>query len=162
MGKCKWLPCVTLLVTLSLWCRSSLVLANDSPTIHAKYFPEEAFSRIPEFFSGKEYTGDRLILRTDQPRKGLYFSIPLGKKNSHRRNAKSIELQLIESTHPQPRILSFPVTEISAEKKTLLLGVTGKDWNELTMKLVAWKVVMLTADGSPLFTSQSALWAHQK
>ena len=162
MGRRKWILGVILFALPSFWCSHFVLFASDSPSIRVQHFSEDAFLRIPEFFSGKEYSGDKLILRTNSDREGLYFSIPLGKKNSRLRNAKSIELQFIESTNPLPRISTYSISEISAENGSLLLGVTGKDWNQSTMKLIAWKVLILDPEKKPIFTSQSTLWAHQE
>ncbi len=162
MGRRKWILGVVLFALPTFWCGHFALFANDSVTIRVQHYPENAFLRIPEFFSGNEYSGDKLIIRTNSDREGLYFSIPLGKKNSLIRNAKSIELQFIESTNPIPRISTYYISEISAEKESLLLGVTGKDWNQSTMKLVAWKVLILDSANKQIFTSQSTLWGHQE
>ena len=162
MTKRKWLQCVILLATSSFWCCHITLLANDSVCIRARHYSEHAFSRIPEFFRGKEYSGDQLIVRSSSTREGLYFTIPLGKKNCSLRNAKSVELQIIDSTNPQPRVLDYSIFEVLPQKKILLVGVTGQDWNQSTMDLVAWKVIIFGAAQKQIFSSQSTLWAHQE
>ena len=71
--------CCPLRIT-DFWCGHFALFANDSVTIRVQHYPENAFLRIQEFFSGNEYSGDKLIIRTNSDREGLYFSIPLGKK----------------------------------------------------------------------------------
>ena len=162
MTKRKWLQCVILFATSSFWCCHITLLANDSVSIRARHHSEHAFSRIPEFFRGKEYSGDQLIVRSSSAREGLYFTIPLGKKNCSLRNAKSVELKIIDSTNPQPRVLDYSISEVLPQKRILLVGVTGQDWNQSAMKLVAWKVEIFDSSKEPLFSSQSALWGHSK
>ena len=162
MTKRKWLQYVILFATSSFWCCTITLLANDSVSIRARYLPEHAFSRIPEFFTGKEYSGNQLIVRSSPAREGLYFTIPLGKKNCFLRNAKSVELQIIDSTNPEPRVIDYSISEVLPQKELLLVGITGQDWNQSTMDLVAWRVLILDSAKEKIFTSKSTLWSHRE
>ena len=122
MGRRKWILGVVLFALATFWCGHFALFANDSVTIRVQHYPENAFLRIPEFFSGNEYSGDKLIIRTNSEREGLYFSIPLGKKNSLIRNGKSIELQFIESTNPIPEFQLILFQKFQLKKSLFCLA----------------------------------------
>ncbi len=162
MNICKQLLPVTQLTICLFLCNTNFLWGNSVKKIHTEYFTEYDFLRIPEFFSGKEFTGSRVIVRSSPVRRGLYFSITLGKKSSHIRKGKRVELQLIDTTSLFSRDFSFSLPEISHNQKDLFIGITGADWNQSAMNLVAWKVEIFDSSKEPLFSSQSALWGHSK
>ena len=63
------------LVLLSL---SSFGLAETRiRSVSEAYWTMRDFSRIPEYFTGKEYRGNQVIARTQDDREGLYFVLEL-------------------------------------------------------------------------------------
>tara|TARA_B100001093_G_C26713480_1_gene964554 strand:- start:95 stop:589 length:495 start_codon:yes stop_codon:yes gene_type:complete len=135
---------------------------NSLLNVRAEYHVESDFLRIREFFSGKEYTADSLILRTSAERKGLYFHLPLCAARISFLKGKTIKLEVIDSTDPQSRTFHFVIPKELKGQKKVLLGLTGKDWNETEMNLVAWRIIMLGSQKENLLVNQSSLWAHQK
>ena len=162
MSICKRLLVVTQLTICFFLCNTNILWGNSVAKIHTEFLTEYDFLRIPEIFSGKEFTGSRVIVRSSPVRSGLYFSIPLGKKSSAIRKGKRVELQLIDTTSLFSRNFSFSLPEVSYSQKDLFIGITGADWNQSAMKLVAWKVEIFDSSKEPLFSSQSALWGHSK
>lgn len=135
---------------------------NTLLNVRVKHHVENDFLRIREFFSGKEYTADSLILRTSAERKGLYFHLPLSAARISHLKGKTIELEVIDSTEPQSRSFHFVIPKELKRQKKVLLGLTGKDWNETEMNLVAWRIIILGSQRENLLVNQSSLWAHQK
>ena len=162
MFTCKRLLPVILLTLFIFECNLCVLIADSSVRVRVQYHPQEDFLRLPEFFTGKEFTGNKVIIRSKEERTGLYFYIPLDKSKSSLSNAKSMKLDLIDSTSPFARTFELSVPEQVSKKKTLLIGVTGEDWEEKSMDLVAWKIVLMDKAKKPVFTSQSFLWDHKK
>jgi hypothetical protein len=162
MSTCKRLLAVTQLTICFCLFNTHILWGDSVKKIHTQFLTEYDFLRIPEFFTGKEFTGNRVIVRSSTVRRGLYFSIPLGKKSSAIRKGKRVELQLIDTTSLFSRNFSFSLPELSYSRKDLFIGITGADWNQAAMKLVAWKVEIFDSSKESLFSSQSALWGHSK
>lgn len=162
MSTCKRLLAVTQLTICFCLFNTHILWGDSVKKIHTQFLTEYDFLRIPEIFTGKEFTGSRVIVRSSNVRRGLYFSIPLGKKSSAIRKGKRVELQLVDTTSLFSRNFSFSLPELSYSQKDLFIGITGADWNQAAMKLVAWKVEIFDSSKEPLFSSQSALWGHSK
>ena len=162
MSTCKRLLAVTQLTICFCLFNTHILWGDSVKKIHTQFLTEYDFLRIPEIFTGKEFTGSRVIVRSSPVRRGLYFSIPLGKKSSAIRKGKRVELQLVDTTSLFSRNFSFSLPELSYSQKDLFIGITGADWNQAAMKLVAWKVEIFDSSKEPLFSSQSALWGHSK
>jgi hypothetical protein len=162
MSTCKRLLAVTQLTICFCLFNTHILWGDSVKKIHTQFLTEYDFLRIPEIFTGKEFTGSRVIVRSSTVRRGLYFSIPLGKKSSAIRKGKRVELQLVDTTSLFSRNFSFSLPELSYSQKDLFIGITGADWNQAAMKLVAWKVEIFDSSKEPLFSSQSALWGHSK
>lgn len=135
---------------------SSVVIEEIKPRL----IEEEAFKRISEYMSGKEYTGDRVIIRTDpEARTGYYFTLvldedvrrlPAGTKIfGEFHTAKDVDVQKHTFTLPSKR----PKT------KEIFVGLTGKDWPQGSITPAAWRFIIKDANGSVLATKQSYLWS---
>ena len=48
--------------------------------VSTRYYLTDQLTRIPEYFTGKEYTGNRIFCRSNLEREGLYFSFPLNQE----------------------------------------------------------------------------------
>ena len=160
MNKGRRLLTVILLTTFIIECNNLTLFGVDSRMIRTRHHSEDDFTRIREVFTGDEYTGNKLILRSTAKREGLYFYIPLGPKKDSLQNAQIVELNIIDSKNPSPRTFQFSMPPGFKKKKSLLLGITGKDWNENVMDLIAWKVVISDSLKKNILVSQSFLWSH--
>lgn len=151
-----------LLCLLCASCASTRKQALNSVTIEEikpRLIEEQQFMRVSEYMTGKEYTGDRLILRTTpEARTGYYFTIVLDE--STRRlpagtvivgefyTQKSLDLQEYTFTLPAKR----PKT------KEIFVGLTGEQWPEGTTTPAAWRFTIKDANGAVLATDKSYLW----
>jgi hypothetical protein len=117
----------------------------------------ESFERIGEYFGGRENTGREVVLRS-QPgaRAGYYFLVRV--KNATAQPAAKFELSVIRPDTPEPKVYPFP-TALPAKEAVFQLGLTGADWPAgKAGNPVAWKLVLLAADGRVLAEHKSFLW----
>ena len=56
---------------------SNLISASKLTNVYYRFLTNEQLTRIPEFFTGREFTGSQLFYRTSNKKEGLYFFIPL-------------------------------------------------------------------------------------
>ncbi|HUR56254.1 MAG TPA: hypothetical protein VM029_00990 [Opitutaceae bacterium] len=117
----------------------------------------ESFERISEYFGGGENAGRQVVLRTQAAaREGFYFLVRV-RAAAALANAR-YELSVIRPDAPDTRVYKFPAS-IPAKETVFQLGITGADWPEgKDAHPVAWKLVLLSADGHPLAEQKSYLW----
>ncbi|MBP6507021.1 MAG: hypothetical protein KA257_05605 [Opitutaceae bacterium] len=117
----------------------------------------ESFIRISEYFGGMENTGRQSVLRTHaDARSGFYFLTRTANAGAAVSGAK-FELKVILPDSPYPRIFIFPV-DLPAKGHVFNLGLTGDDWPDKKIQPVAWRLRLLTADGTELAVGKSFLW----
>ena len=75
MSTCKRLLAVTQLTICFCLFNTHILWGDSVKKIHTQFLTEYDFLRIPEIFTGKEFTGSRVIVRSSPVRRGLYFSI---------------------------------------------------------------------------------------
>lgn len=133
-----------------------------SGIVQVKHHAKEDFLRIPELFTGKEYSGKYIILRSSEFRNGLYFYLPFTADYLSNIGGSTIELALIDSSLPKARAFNFSIPDNFSGQKKVLLGLTGKDWDDNKIRLVAWKIEVLGLEKESLHINQSSLWSHKK
>lgn len=134
---------------------------SDSLKVQVKYCSNEDFLRIAEYFSGKEYTGNNLVLRSSpDDRSGLYFYLPVILDRTSTQKGNTIKLDVIDSTDPQSRSYVFTIPNDLKGKQKILLGLTAKDWGGSNMRLVAWKIQITGSEEKSIFVEKSSLWSH--
>lgn len=115
-----------------------------------------SFKRISEYFTGKENSGDVVVLRThDEQRSGFYFFLRLN--NPGASAPVKVKLEVITPTDKQTKDFSFS-TELKPGANLFDLGLTGEDWLDSKANPVAWKIDFVTADGRLLASEKSYLW----
>lgn len=129
--------------------------------IDHRYIAAQDFVRISEYFTDKENTSGRVILRTDpSERGGYYFIVSLTWHPGTTLPAGTqADLDYIRSDDPDTRHAHFVFTQPTGTLPEILLGLTGKDWAEKNLKLTAYKITLKDADGKVLADRQSFLWA---
>jgi len=117
----------------------------------------KSFERIPEFFTGREYTGSQIIVRSHaETRDGFYFLARVKNPANAVPGAK-FSLQVIAPHDPLPKTYSFPAA-LPAGTSVFNLGLTGIDWADRKNPPVAWKLELLREDGQVIATAKSFLW----
>lgn len=126
-----------------------------------RYIAAQDFVRISEYFTDKENTSGRVILRTDPAeRAGYYFIVSLEWHPGVTLPAGTqADLDYIRSDDPDTRHAHFVFTEPTGTLPEILLGLTGQDWAAKNLKLTAYKVTLKNAEGKVLADRQSFLWA---
>lgn len=132
--------------------------------ITPQYIAEEPFKRISEYFTGKEDTGKRIILRTQaDQRGGLYFLVTFNRmaKSYIPEGSKVIaQFYHANSVDPVRHELNFPY-EMSTDTFAIdmYVGITGADWPGGGAKnLVAWHIRVEDAEGQLIAQQGSYLW----
>lgn len=115
-----------------------------------------SFKRISEYFTGREYTGGEIVLRT-QPasRSGYYFLVRT--QNSGAPADVRLHLEVVTPETSAPHLYDFAAT-LTAGEQIYQLGLTGADWPNKAISAVAWKLELRDAAGATLATEKSYLW----
>jgi hypothetical protein len=150
-----------LLCLLCASCASTRKQALSSVTIEEikpRLIEEQQFMRVSEYMSGKEYMGDRLILRTTpEARTGYYFTIVLD-ESIRRLPAGTVvvgEFHTEKSLDAQQYTFTLPAKR--PKTKEIFIGLTGEQWPEGTTTPAAWRITIKDANGAVLATDQSYL-----
>ena len=116
------------------------------------------FSRISEYFTGRENLSGRIVQRTHpEVRPGFYFLVRV-KNPGPLIPATKFVLQILEPGSPLPRTYAFTV-DMPAGGKVCDLGLTGSDWPDKAAHPIAWKLDLLDSNGNTLAEAKSFLWS---
>jgi hypothetical protein len=116
-----------------------------------------SFHRVSEYLGGKENTGGIIVLTTQKSdRSGYYWLVRLDNKSSQLAGGR-FELQVISPSAPEAKTYSF-AADIPSGGAVFQLGLTGPDWPGPKSRPAAWRLCLLAADGSTVFTRESFLW----
>ena len=150
-----------LLCSLAISCLFSFA-SKEINKVSFQYFNSEQLTRLPEFFSGKEYTGNRIFCRSNSEREGLYFSFPLNQELLKLPSDSKITLSVIRSGQKEAEMFSFklPDHDQRSGMEYLFLGLTGKDWPIEEAKPIAWQIEIKNLSDELLFRKKSFLWSH--
>ena len=140
---------------------SNLISASKLRKVYYRFLTNEQLTRVPEFFTGREFTGSQLFYRTSNKKEGLYFFVPLNAQVDKIPDQVKVILSVIQSGEKKVEDFEFQISEISKTKKELLLGITGDDWNSKNVKPIAWKLVFEDLNNKMIFYKKSFLWDHE-
>lgn len=123
--------------------------------LEQKFYEEESFTRISEYFNGIEVTGNRIILRSDAvERTGHYVTFQLSQSYP----VDHFKLEVYEFDAKEPKDYIFPANTIIAAAQPIYLGLTGAGWAEKMQPPVAYKLSVVGKDGEVLESATSFLW----
>jgi hypothetical protein len=148
-----------LLFCLSLF-YSSVLFGKELPRVSLRYFNANELTRIPEYFSGKEYTGKMVYCRTNQEREGLYFSFSLNRYFRKLLTEKDIILSVIRNGRTEIERFNFSLPVIEEGKREISLGLTGKDWSSNKVRPIAWQIELKNSNEDLFLLKKSFLWSH--
>lgn len=115
------------------------------------------FDSISEHFTGREEHGHRVVLRTTpDARAGFYYLVRVANKDTAK-TAASFSLRLISPQSPDVKTYSFSA-DVPSGQTVFELGLTGQTWPNAELHPVAWRLDLLSADGTVLATAKSFLW----
>lgn len=147
------LLCVSLLYT-------SVLFGKELTRVSLRYFNAQELTRIPEYFSGKEYSGGIVYCRTNQEREGLYFSFSLNQYFRKLLTEKDIILSVIRNGRTEIERFNFSLPVIEEGKREIFLGLTGKDWSSNKVKPIAWQIELKNSSEGLFLLKKSFLWSH--
>jgi hypothetical protein len=149
-----------LFLSLCFFCASDLSAQVEISLRNKAYFTVRDFKRVPEFFTGKEFSGWKVYCRTNRAdREGFYFvvkvtgDVPPSSADCH---------WLLEWITPldltaQQKKVSLPDQNISG--KEVFIGLTGSDWPDPSVHPIAWSLSLVDSEEGILGKSQSFLWS---
>ena len=131
--------------------------------VHPEFRTEESFHRILEFFTGREHTGRRDILRTDTDiREGFYLTTRLRRVDRKTLPRGTARLELAMPEEQETRAYEYSLESIDRRRPLVMFGITGEEWPEDLARPLAWKLTLLDAEGRELDSEQSFLWSMDK
>ncbi|MBK1879417.1 hypothetical protein [Pelagicoccus mobilis] len=118
----------------------------------------DSFKRFSEFFTGKHSDGRYSVFRSDETsRDGFYVSL-LAKDKSILPKVSEVKVQYVKSGSQDIHSFTLPVIELN--KKRILVGFTGGEWESGDSHPVAWKIELLDSSSKPIDSAQSFLWSE--
>jgi hypothetical protein len=117
----------------------------------------ESFERIGEYFGGGETTSGQIVARTQPTTRAGYYFLVRAKQPAALNGARFV-VDVIRPDSPDAKSFVFPVA-VPAGETVYQLGLTGPDWpGGEKAQPVAWRLVLLAADGRTLAEHKSFLW----
>ncbi|MFW5883182.1 MAG: hypothetical protein ACOCVG_02340 [Verrucomicrobiota bacterium] len=151
----------SLLPLLAALCLVSLAGAVEVREVLLRPMTEGEFKRIPEYFTGEEFTGGRTILRSDpQERRGLYFVLRLDTAVRKLPAESSVRLHYITPEQPDIQTTVLPLPQARAPGREVFFGLTGDDWPDLDERPVVWQIQVPDANAELLASRESYLWSR--
>lgn len=126
-------------------------------SLNTQYYGNaHSFKHISEYFSGKENSSYRPIVRsTPAEHVGLYFIIKLSQSMSSLPEGAQAQLTYIGTSSPDKKTHVFTLP--SKGSSELYIGLTGADWPDPSQRIVAWTLTFLDSAGSVMLQSHSFL-----
>ncbi|MDR2845139.1 MAG: hypothetical protein LBV28_03495 [Puniceicoccales bacterium] len=128
--------------------------------VFAQWHPAGDFQRISEYFTGRENTGGDIVVRTDNSnRAGLYFHVGLPLGTRFPEGSQAV-LEYVDGAHPEAFKRTFALPAMpTGPFAEIRLGLTGKDWPQRSVPVVAWRITITDNTGAVVVRSQSFLWS---
>lgn len=128
------------------------------PLTENRYIRAEDFSRISEFFTGKEPETDRIFVRSDPENRGGYYWIFPIHEEFAKLGVGEILLSVQVPGNPEIREFALTSSRPMDSGTTLWVGLTGEDWPDAELRPIAWQIRILSPDGNILVQRESYLW----
>jgi len=139
------------------------VVAEDSQVIRIenvklRQIEAEKFTRISEYFTGRENEGRRMFLRSNsESRGGLYFIARFSKPLDRFPPDLKVGIDFYEAGSAQVRQYRYLLPERRKHTNKLFIGITEPGILDKTLP-VAWRVCLEYPDGSLFAERKSYLW----
>ena len=145
------------LILLALWAGVSSAFANlELVRVWPGYRDAASFTSASEYFQGPAAKSELTAQRTapDQ-RAGYYWLVRTKSDSSLAGTIIRLEVTRQGSTEPQLHEFKF---DIARGNHAVPLGLTGPNWPDPTEVPIAWRLTIISADGSALAAQSSFLW----
>lgn len=120
------------------------------------YRSAASFTRITEYFGGKESAPETIIRSQENSRDGYYFLARF--EAAEAVPGAILALEYFVPGDDRARVQFFPV-DVPAGSRAFLAGLTGSDWPGAKIAPTAWRLRLLSPEGSEIAREQSFLWA---
>lgn len=122
-----------------------------------RYYCQNDFTRISEYFTGVENTGGNIILRSDcRGRAGIYLVLGLNKFVSQLSDGAFLRFRYIVSDCNEEQEMTFNLEPSCGRSPWIFIGITGKDFHGPCQNLVAWSVEICSGEDHVI--KNSFLW----
>ena len=150
-------PRQTLLSLLALTFSSVLSAAEVKLVrVWPEYRTDESFARIGEYFGGSEKSPELIIRSQAGSRDGYYFLARF--QNSEAVKGAILAIETILPGNENAQVHFIPI-DLPQGGRAVLAGLTGSDWTGAKVKPTAWRLRLLSPDGSVMALQQSFLWS---
>jgi hypothetical protein len=119
------------------------------------YRTADSFTRVGEYFGGKEHTPELLVRSQPAARDGFYFLARF--KSSEALPGAILAIETVQPGSDVPSV-HFLSVDLPRGSRAILAGLTGNDWPSAQVKPTAWRLRLLSASGAELARQQSFLW----
>lgn len=155
------LACLSLFLTACSSTPKEAITSVEITDISPRFIPEETFKRVHEYRTGAEYTGNRVIVRTDpQVRDGFYFVLSFDTKLNKMPQGTVIKGEFFTPDSSEAVEYQFPLPTKRPRTKEIFLGLTGEAWTHGTsIKPSAWRFTIYGPDGQQFAQKHSYLWS---
>lgn len=119
------------------------------------YRTADSFTRVGEYFGGKEHTPELLVRSQPAARDGFYFLARF--KSSEALPGAILAIETVQPGTDVPSV-HFLSVDLPQGSRAILAGLTGNDWPSAKVKPTAWRLRLLSASGEELARQQSFLW----
>lgn len=145
------------LVLLALWAGVSSTFANlELVRVWPGYRDAASFTSASEYFRGPAAQSELTAQRTAPDQRAGYYWLVRTKSNaSHAGTKIRLEVTRQGSTEPQLHEFTF---DIARGNHAAPFGLTGPDWPDPTEVPIAWRLTVISSDGSFLASQSSFLW----
>lgn len=127
--------------------------------VQTRYFLEEDFSRIREYFKGKEFSGRRLAVRTQSDqRTGFYFVLTLSRNAAALPSETKVRIEVITEEELTARSFEFELPLKRPFTRDLFLGLTGSHWPNPNTVPLAWNISLIGPSEEIIDQQKSFLW----
>ena len=141
--------------TLSVLLASATLGFGSIDFLEQRFYEEESFTRISEYFTGVEVSGNRIIIRSDpEHRTGHYITFQLSGNHS----IDHFKLEVYEFGEKKPKDYLFNSDTPVTANQPIFLGLTGGIWGEKLKPPVAYKLSIIGTAGNTIESATSFLW----
>ena len=123
-------------------------------SVSETYLTKRDFTRVPEYFTGREFLGNQVVARTQTERAGLYFILELRESLEKLPGSCEVVIEVVRSDGPEAKRYRLSIPEETKGRREILLGITGEDWKSREIKPVAWRLEIRDETGKPIASRQ--------
>ncbi|MCU0793912.1 MAG: hypothetical protein MUE42_13910 [Opitutaceae bacterium] len=121
-----------------------------------EYREAASFTRIAEYFGGKEKAPELIVRSRPDARDGYYFLARF--ESAEARPGAILAIEYIVPGDERARLQFFNL-DLPRGSRAVLAGLTGEDWPGKNVAPTAWRLRLLDASGAELARQQSFLWS---